>query len=120
MRRGNLRDARVLARTLGRLGLPAALAAGPNVRAVDLDGAPAYTPVAPIPAPCPAPSVYADVGPSCRLVPQPQINVFNDVTRYRPIWVCQLRGVYADTFWPYHWPSESRLWFDGRPSLRGG
>lgn len=53
--------------------------------------------------PFPGPA-FAPLGPRCRVVPQPQFNLYNDVTWYRPIRVCWSRGVFADTFWPYPWP----------------
>jgi hypothetical protein len=60
-----------------------------------------------VPAPYPTghyPRGFAAVAPRCVLVPQPQFNLYNDVTWYRPIWVCASRGLQADTLWPYPWP----------------
>lgn len=51
------------------------------------------------------PSVIQGAGyGACRLVPEPQFNLHGDVTRFRPIFVCASRGVYADTFWPENGP----------------
>lgn len=36
----------------------------------------------------------------CRLVPQPQLNLWGEVTTYVPTWVCVTRGLYADTMPP--------------------
>ena len=35
--------------------------------------------------------------PRCRIVAQPQANLFGDTTRFRPASVCQSRGLYADS-----------------------
>jgi hypothetical protein len=55
------------------------------------------------PGPSAGPGPYHGAA-GCRLVVQPQFNLYNDVTWYRQIWVCPTRGVYADTLWPYPWP----------------
>jgi len=36
----------------------------------------------------------------CRLIPQPQLNLWGEVTTFLPTWVCVSRGVYADTLPP--------------------
>jgi hypothetical protein len=36
----------------------------------------------------------------CRLIPQPQLNMWGEAAFYRPSWVCMSRGLYADTFPP--------------------
>ncbi len=77
----------------------AGLLAASSAEAADLGrSGPGYGP-----GPGPGPGPYAGaIG--CRLVPQPQFNLYNDVTWYRPIWVCPTRGVYRDTLWPQPWP----------------
>lgn len=44
---------------------------------------------------------YAAVGPiidpRCRIIPQPQANLFGDTARFRPTAVCLSRGLYADS-----------------------
>ncbi len=52
--------------------------------------------------------------PGCRLRAQPQMNLYNEVTRFGVQWVCISRGVYADSFWPYPPP----YW--ARPRWRSG
>jgi hypothetical protein len=44
---------------------------------------------------------FSAIDPRCRLVPQPETNLFGTVTRYRPMLVCLSRGIYADTLPPY-------------------
>ena len=34
--------------------------------------------------------------PRCRIVPQPQANLYGDTARFRPTAVCQSRGLYTD------------------------
>ena len=36
----------------------------------------------------------------CRRIPQPQTDLWGQVVTYLPTWVCQSRGLYADTFDP--------------------
>ncbi|WGJ13687.1 hypothetical protein QEV83_13455 [Methylocapsa sp. D3K7] len=35
--------------------------------------------------------------PRCRIVPQPQLNLYGDTARFRPTAVCQSRGLYTDS-----------------------
>jgi hypothetical protein len=35
--------------------------------------------------------------PRCRIVPQPQANLYGDTARFRPTAVCQSRGLYTDS-----------------------
>lgn len=35
--------------------------------------------------------------PRCRIIPSPQMNLVGDVYSFRPIAVCQSRGLYADS-----------------------
>ena len=37
---------------------------------------------------------------NCRVIPQPQLNLWGEVTTYVPTMVCVSRGLYADTFPP--------------------
>ncbi len=37
---------------------------------------------------------------NCRLIPQPQLDLYGQVNSYVPTWVCASRGLYADTFYP--------------------
>jgi len=75
------------------------LLAGTAAQAADIGRyGPAQEPTAPYP------KGFAGIAPFCKVVPQPQFNLYNDVTWYRPIWVCRSRGVYTDTFWPNPWP----------------
>lgn len=75
---------------------------GTIARAADLDR-PALPPS---PQRQPGPWAYQDEGAfipahhGCRLVPQPQLNLFGDTTSFQPMWVCVSRGLYADTFPP--------------------
>jgi hypothetical protein len=54
----------------------------------------------------PGPQAWQDNGEfipahhGCRLIPQPQLNLYGDTTSFRPIWVCVSRGLYGDTFPP--------------------
>ncbi len=76
----------------------ALLLTGSGAQAADLgrNGPPGW--------PGPYPGSVAVIPPRCVVVPQPQMNLYNDVAWYRPIWVCASRGVSADTLWPYPWP----------------
>jgi len=85
----------------------AAFAAGGVARAADLDH-PYYRPVAVAPNPLCLP-----VPPSCRIIPQPEMNLYNEVTRAGIQRVCVSRGVYADSSYPYAPP----YW---RPNHRQG
>ncbi len=49
----------------------------------------------------PPPVAFLPTPPSCKVVPLPQMNLFNEVTRAGIQNVCVSRGVYADSFWPY-------------------
>jgi len=71
---------------------PAALMA--SAQAADYDRAYRH------PAPPPA---YAGpaVDPRCRVVPQPEANLFGSTARFRPTLICTSRGLYADSFGPY-------------------
>jgi hypothetical protein len=44
----------------------------------------------------------------CRLIPQPQLNMWGEAAFYRPSWVCMSRGLYADTLPP---PPPPRMFF---------
>jgi hypothetical protein len=44
----------------------------------------------------------------CRLIPEPQLNMWGEVTLYQPTWICTSRGLYADTFPPR---PPNRGWF---------
>jgi hypothetical protein len=95
-----------------RFGLGAAATAicllmGSGASAADLDH-PYYRPVPVAPNPLCLP-----VPPSCRIVPQPEMNLYNEVTRVGIQRVCISRGVYADSFYPYAPP----YW---RPNHRQG
>jgi hypothetical protein len=35
--------------------------------------------------------------PRCRIVPQPEANLYGDTARFRPTAVCQSRGLYVDS-----------------------
>jgi len=35
--------------------------------------------------------------PRCRIVPQPELNLYGDTARFRPTAVCQSRGLYTDS-----------------------
>jgi hypothetical protein len=61
----------------------------------------------------PPPVVFLPTPPSCKVVPLPEMNLFNEVTRAGIQNVCVSRGVYADSFWPY----ASSYW---RPNHRQG
>jgi hypothetical protein len=37
------------------------------------------------------------IDPRCRIVPQPEANLYGDTARFRPTAVCQSRGLYADS-----------------------
>jgi hypothetical protein len=58
--------------------------------------------LSPVPAPAPHPARAGPPAPQrgCRLVPQPQLNLWGEVTTYVPTWVCVTRGLYADQFPP--------------------
>jgi len=43
----------------------------------------------------------APIEPRCRVIEQPEANLFGDTTRFRPTVVCMSRGIYADTYKPY-------------------
>ncbi len=51
----------------------------------------------------PPPAAYGYVGvvpavdPRCRIIPQPQANLYGDTARFRPTLVCLSRGLYADS-----------------------
>ena len=62
------------------------------------DAADLLSPVGPGPRPAPAGPPAPQRG--CRLVPQPQLNLWGEVTAYVPTWVCVSRGLYADTMPP--------------------
>jgi len=57
------------------------------------------------------PEVTAGYGidPRCRIIPSPQMTLVGDVYSFRPIVVCQSRGLYADSatipnYWfPFGW-----------------
>jgi hypothetical protein len=51
--------------------------------------------------PPPPPLGWLPPPPSCKIVPEPEMNLFNEVTRDGIQRVCISRGVYADSFWPY-------------------
>ncbi len=38
-----------------------------------------------------------DLDPRCRIVPQPELNLYGDTARFRPTAVCQSRGLYTDS-----------------------
>jgi hypothetical protein len=81
-----------------RLGLVlAGLFAVAEVQAADLDH-PYYRHYRRLPPP---PVAFLPTPPSCKVVPLPQMNLFNEVTRAGVQNVCVSRGVYADGFWPY-------------------
>ncbi len=48
--------------------------------------------------------------PRCRVVPQPEVNLYGDTTRFRPTLICMSRGMVADSFGPYpfYYPYYSR------------
>jgi hypothetical protein len=39
--------------------------------------------------------------PRCRVIPQPELNLYGDTARFRPTVVCMSRGLLADSFGPY-------------------
>ncbi len=51
--------------------------------------------------PPPPPVAFLPPPPSCKIVPLPEMNLYNEVTRAGIQNVCISRGVYADSFWPY-------------------
>jgi hypothetical protein len=51
--------------------------------------------------PPPPPAAFLPPPPSCKIVPLPEMNLYNEVTRAGIQNVCISRGVYADSFWPY-------------------
>ncbi|QAY95375.1 hypothetical protein CWB41_06190 [Methylovirgula ligni] len=63
--------------------------------------------------PTPPPAVALSPPPTCDIVADPQMNLYNQVTRMGIQRVCVTRGVYADHFWPYAPP----YW---RPNHRQG
>jgi len=63
--------------------------------------------------PPPPPAALLPPPPSCEIIAQPQMNLYNEVTRTGIQEVCVTRGVYADHFWPYAPP----YW---RPNHRQG
>ncbi|HYP57090.1 MAG TPA: hypothetical protein VEQ35_02270 [Beijerinckia sp.] len=91
----NLRSRAPRALALSLL-LLAASAAG-LVRAADLDQLP---PPAPRAIVAPAPGVWLD--PRCRIVPEPQLDLYGNVAGYRPMAVCFSQGVLADSFYPFY------------------
>jgi hypothetical protein len=100
-----------MTRTGAQLPLASAVIVGLSLcgaaRAADLDH-PYYPPppVAVAPGCLPVP-------PSCRIIPQPEMNLYNEVVRAGIQRVCVSRGVYADSFYPYAPP----YW---RPNHRQG
>ncbi len=93
-------------RLLPGLALACVCAAG-AARGADLDR-PYYRPPPP-----PPPAALLSPPPSCEIVAEPQMNLYNEVTRTGIQRVCVSRGVYADHFWPYAPP----YW---RPNHRQG
>jgi hypothetical protein len=84
-------------RTIRRLGLAlAGVVTVASVQAADLDH-PYYRHRRHLPPPV----AFLPVPPSCKIVPLPQMNLYNEVTRAGVQNVCISRGVYADSFWPY-------------------
>ena len=83
------------------------LCAAGAARGADLD-----QPYHPPPPPAAA-SLAPPPPPSCDIVADPQMNLYNQVTRMGIQRVCVTRGVYADHFWPY----EPPYW---RPNHRQG
>jgi hypothetical protein len=88
------------------------LGANQQARAADLDES-----YPPRPGPSsPGPAVIAGVSggrvldPRCRVVPQPEVNLYGDTTRFRPTLICMSRGMVADSFGPYpfYYPYYSR------------
>jgi hypothetical protein len=67
-----------------------------TAHAADLGPGPAYPPAVEIYGP-----VYGYfnpvLDPRCRIVPQPQLNLYGDTARFRPTAVCQSRGLYTDS-----------------------
>ncbi len=70
-----------------------------GVQAADLDH-PYYHHRRHLPPPPPV-AFLPPPPPSCKIVPLPQMNLYNEVTRAGIQNVCISRGVYADSFWPY-------------------
>ncbi len=64
----------------------------------------------------PGPAVIAGfnggrvLDPRCRVIPQPEVNLYGDTTRFRPTLICMSRGMLADSFGPYpfYYPYYSR------------
>ena len=60
--------------------------------------------------PVPPPVAFLPPPPSCKIVQQPQMNLYNEVTHFGVQQVCISRGVYMDSFWPYAppywWPNH--------------
>jgi len=77
-------------------GLFAAISFAASAHAADYD----QTYRRPVGPPPPA-NVYAGVDPRCRVVPQPEANLFGSTARFRPTLICTSRGMYADSFGPY-------------------
>jgi hypothetical protein len=48
--------------------------------------------------------------PRCRIIPQPELNLYGDTARFRPTMICMSRGLFADSFGPYpfHYPYYDR------------
>jgi hypothetical protein len=48
--------------------------------------------------------------PRCRIIPQPELNLYGDTARFRPTIICMSRGILADSFGPYpfHYPYYDR------------
>ncbi len=71
---------------------------GPQLaRAADLDEA--YQRPRPYAAIRGAPGAVID--PRCRVIPQPELNLYGDTARFRPTLVCMSRGLLADSYGPY-------------------
>ncbi len=64
--------------------------------AADYDQAYAYGPPRAV-----APRARFALDPRCRMIPQPELNLYGDTTRFRPTIVCMSRGLLADSFGPY-------------------
>lgn len=83
-------------RTCACLGVAVFLAGIGAAHAADLGPGPAYPPAVEIYGP-----VYGYfnpvLDPRCRIVPQPQLNLYGDTARFRPTAVCQSRGLYTDS-----------------------
>jgi hypothetical protein len=69
-----------------------------GARAADLDAA-AYPAQRPEAAAGMAGGRILD--PRCRVIPQPEPNLYGDTTRFRQTMICMSRGMLADSFGPY-------------------